>query len=133
METFSKCQGLKKVLAGLLILLSFSTGYVQAGFIPTTALINANGESYTQSSLQTALASEQLQQQLITMGVDVEQLSDRIGSLTPNEISQLNNQLDQQPAGGGIIGILLTIFIIFIVTDMLCATNIFSFVKCINK
>jgi len=95
-------------------------------------MISVHGESYTQADLQTALASEELKAQLQTMGVDVEQLNDRIASLTPSEIQQLNTELEQQPAGG-IVGALVTIFVVFVVTDMLCATDVFPFVKCINK
>ena len=75
---------------------------------------------------------QELKTQLEDLGVDTSQLSDRIASLTAAEIQQLNAELEQQPAGG-IVGVLLTIFIVFIITDMLCATDIFSFVKCINK
>jgi hypothetical protein len=42
--------------------------------------------------------------------------------------------MNQVPAGGeSVIGILLLLFIIFIITDMLGATDIFPFVKNINK
>lgn len=116
----------------LLLISGFLVSYAQAGLIPTNEMISVHGESYTQVDLQTALASEELKAQLQTMGVDVEQLNDRIASLTPSEIQQLNIELEQQPAGG-IVGALVTIFIVFVVTDMLCATDVFTFVKCINK
>jgi hypothetical protein len=66
------------------------------------------------------------------MGVDPEQLNDRIASLTASEIVKLNAELEQQPAGG-IVGALVTVFAVLVVTDMMCATNVFTFVKCINN
>ena len=132
MRTFEQDNKLKKVLIFLLLTSVFMGSYAQAGLIPTNAMINLHEESYTQADLHNALASEELKAQLQTMGVDVEQLNDRIASLTPSEIQQLNSELEQQPAGG-IVGVLLTIFIVFVVTDMLCATDVFTFVKCINK
>ncbi len=124
-----------RVYKTLIILMFFSSlmsSYVQAAMISTDSMINAGEGNYSQQQLQTALASEELKTQLEDLGVDTSQLSDRIASLTAAEIQQLNAELEQQPAGG-IVGVLLTIFIVFIVTDMLCATDIFSFVKCINK
>ena len=94
-------------------------------------MINAGTEQYNQQQLQTALESEELRQQLQELGVDTKQLNDRIASLTAEEIQQLNADLEQQPAGG-IVGVLLTIFIVFVITDMLCATDVFTFVRCIN-
>lgn len=108
------------------------SSYAQAGLVPTQNLIVAGGEGYSKEQLQTALASAELRQQLVDLGVDPQQLGDRIAGLTTAEIQQLNVDLQQQPAGG-IVGVLLTIFIVFIITDMLCATDLFSFVKCINK
>jgi len=124
-----------RVYKTLIILMFFSSlmsSYAQAAMISTDSMINAGEGNYSQQQLQTALASEELKTQLEDLGVDTSQLSDRIASLTAAEIQQLNAELEQQPAGG-IVGVLLTIFIVFIITDMLCATDIFSFVKCINK
>lgn len=132
MKTFLQYNELKKALIFLLLISGLWGSYAQAGLISTNAMISVHGESYTQGDFHTALESEELKAQLQTMGVDVEQLNDRIASLTPSEIQQLNTELEQQPAGG-IVGVLLTIFIVFVVTDMLCATDVFTFVKCINK
>ncbi|PCJ16092.1 MAG: hypothetical protein COB04_11615 [Gammaproteobacteria bacterium] len=115
------------------MLLTGSLGNIaQAGMVSTQAMIVTQGESYTKSDLQTALASEELKGQLQSMGVDLDQLNDRIASLTPDEIQQLNAELEKQPAGG-IVGALVTVFVVLVVTDLLCATDIFSFVNCINK
>ena len=115
-----------------LIFVLLCSGFAQAGLVSTNAVINSQSGSYSQADLHTAMASAELQEQLQTMGVDVEQLNDRIASLTPDEIQQLNAELEHAPAGG-IIDVLLTVFVVFIITDMLCATDIFTFVNCINK
>lgn len=116
----------------LIVLTGFMTSYAQAGLVPTQSVIDTEQAHYTQQQLQTALDSQELRDQLVELGVDPAQLGDRIASLTPNEIKQLNAEIQQQPAGG-IIGVLVLLFVVFIVTDMLCATDIFGFVNCINK
>ena len=124
--------GMHRFLVVVTLLLSFMSSYTQAGLVSTQNLIVGGDGGYSKDQLQTALASTELRQQLVDLKVDPQQLGDRIASLTPAEILQLNAELQQQPAGG-IVGVLLTIFIVFVITDMLCATDLFSFVKCINK
>jgi uncharacterized small protein (DUF1192 family) len=121
-----------KLLAAVMLMTTLLSGYAQAGMVPTQDLVNHGSESYSQQQLQTALASDELRTQLSELGVDADQLSDRIASLTPAEINQLNAELAEQPAGG-ILGVVLAVFVVFVITDMLCATDLFPFVNCINK
>lgn len=131
MCTLLRSRSIHKFLVSLVVVMSLFAGFSQAKMISTDAVINSNGEHYTQQQLQSALASDELKQQLTVMGVDTEQLNDRLASLTPGEVQQLNAELADQPAGG-VLGVLLTVFIVLLVTDMLCATDVFSFVRCIN-
>lgn len=132
MNSLLHCRYLKQLLIALLLIAVCGGSYTQAGMIATSSIITADGSAYSQADLQTALQSDQLKAKLQVMGVDVEQLQDRITSLTADEIQQLNAELEQRPAGG-ILGTLVTIFIVFVITDMLCATDLFTFVSCINK
>lgn len=122
-----------RFLAILVLIAGLMSSYTQAGMVATQDYIHSgSGEYFSKEQLQTAMASQELQQQLVDLGVDPAQLADRIASLTAQEIQQLNSELAEQPAGG-IVGVILTVFIVFIITDMLCATDIFGFVNCINK
>lgn len=132
MITFFRNESIHKFLLVLMLLTAFMSNYAQAALVSTYNMINTGEQQYTQEQLQTALASQELKRQLEVLGVDTAQLNDRIASLTPGEIQQLNAELEQQ-AAGGILGVLLTVFIVFVITDMLCATDLFTFVKCINK
>src|SRR5690606_42009654 len=86
-----------------------------------------------QEKLMAMLEDDQVKEKLVSMGVDRDQVESRIASLTPAELAQFNQQLDQAPAGAGVVGIIVLFLVIFIITDMLCATDIFNFVKCINR
>jgi len=122
-----------KVLAIIIVLFSFQISTVNAAMITTDQAIQTEHQQYTKSELIQALESTELQQQLQDMGVDPKVLEERIASLTPTEISKLNDQLQQQPAGEGILGLAALLFIVFIITDALCATDLFSFVHCVNR
>ena len=114
------------VLAGL-----YSTG-VNAAMVSTDAVVASEQQTYQRQELLSALQSEQLQQQLLDLGVDPDQVRDRVQSMTPAEIAELNQQIQDQPAGSSVLGALVLIFVVFIITDALCATDLFNFVKCIN-
>jgi hypothetical protein len=52
-----------------------------------------------------------------------------VASLTDAEVARINQQIEKLPAGGdSFLGILVLIFIIFVITDALGATDIFPFV-----
>lgn len=136
-STLQQRSWLTRLLIGLMVVVSMQATNLQAAMIATETVLQTDTPTYAQSfnhaELLEALESEALQQQLTEMGVDPQQLEERIASLTAAEISQLNAQLEAQPAGEGFIGLLALIFIVFIITDALCATDLFNFVHCINR
>ena len=132
METFLHHRWLSNVMICLMLLVSIQSAFVQAALVSTNAVINVDGAQYSKEQLQTAAQSAELKSQLSAMGVDTNQLNDRIASLTPSEINQLNAKLAEQPAGSGVVGALLVIFVLFVITDALCATDLFTFVKCVK-
>lgn len=121
-----------RLLIVLTLLFSFQATQVHAAMVGTDQVIQTEHAKYTKSELLTALESHELKQQLQDMGVDPGALEQRIASLTPDEISALNAELEQHPAGEGFIGLLALIFIVFIITDAVCATDVFNFVNCVR-
>lgn len=83
--------------------------------------------------LRAMLDDQGVQKKLTALGVDPTQVTERINSLTPTELAQFNQQLHEAPAGSSVVGIIVLFLVIFIITDLLCATDLFSFVKCINR
>lgn len=100
--------------------------------IGTAEVMQQQQHNLDRQQLLKMLDDQGVQKKLESMGVPRDQVATRINSLTNAELAQFNRQLDQAPAGG-IIGIIVLFLVIFIITDMLCATDIFSFIKCINR
>lgn len=132
MVNFIHSQKLAKFMIYLILLFNFQSTAVQAGMVSTSAVIELDSQSFSTNDLLTSLNTEQLKQQLVDMGVDTDALEQRIASLTSEEISVLNNEIKNQPAGAGVAGLLVTVFIAFVITDAVCATDFFTFVKCVN-
>jgi hypothetical protein len=63
-------------------------------------------------------------------GVSAEDLRLRVDALTDAEASQLLAQIDEAPAGAAsVVGVLVTIFVVLLVTDLLGLTSVFPFMR----
>ncbi|OYU92711.1 MAG: hypothetical protein CFE45_22260, partial [Burkholderiales bacterium PBB5] len=62
-------------------------------------------------------------------GVAPDELRARVNALTDAEAAQLTAQIDAAPAGGEVLGVLFSIFVILLVTDILGFTKVFPFTR----
>ncbi len=100
----------------------------QAALINNAQLFAANSGNTDRTALFEALNRDTARQQLSAMGISHDQAVQRLAQMTDQEVAQLNQQLADLPAGGDLLGILVLIFIVFIITDAIGATDIFPFV-----
>lgn len=124
------------LMAALFMLTSMASLHAQAtqaAMVGTHEVIAQEQLSVDRDQLKAMLDDEAVQDKLASMGVAPEQVEQRINSLTTEELAYFNSQLDEAPAGAGVLGVIVLFLVIFIITDMLCATNIFRFVNCINR
>jgi hypothetical protein len=67
------------------------------------------------------------------MGVEPAEVEARLAALSPAELAQLSDRIDQLPAGQGTVGIIigaaLIVFLVLLITDIAGYTDIFPFVK----
>ena len=124
MKSFHRTLAL--VLSFLLICLPF--GQTQAAIIGNSQVINQIQQANDKEVLLQVASRADVQEQLLGMGVTTADIESRIDQMTQEEIAQLNQQIDQLPAGGGVLGVALVVFIVFVVTDVIGATDIFPFI-----
>lgn len=118
-----------KILAILLSLslILLPLGAAQGAMISNSQLLEGNADAARAEFLQ-ALQRDQVRSQMIRLGVDAEAVNQRLAQLTDQEIATLNERLGDLPAGGDALGVLLVIFVVFVITDAIGATDIFPFV-----
>ena len=88
----------------------------------------ADAPSTPRAELLQTLEREQVRSQLTQLGVDADAVKQRVSLMTEQEVVALNERLNEMPAGGDAIGIVLFIFVLFVITDAIGATDIFPFV-----
>lgn len=120
------------ILAASQLLLVAQVPLAQAAMIGTQEVLQMQQQQIDRQQLLSMLDEQGVQEKLVSLGVEREQVEQRIQSLTNAELAEFNRQLSEAPAGG-IVGVIVLFLVIFIITDMLCATNVFTFVKCINR
>lgn len=122
---------LKKFGALLLAaaLLGAQVAPVQAAMVGTAQALAAEQGRVDRDELVSLLQREDLQRQLSALGVDVQHAQERVAALTDAEVTRINERVAELPAGGSALGVVLFIFIVFIITDSLGVTDIFTFVR----
>jgi hypothetical protein len=73
------------------------------------------------------LSTEHVQAQLISLGVDPVVAQERVASLTAAELTVLEQRINELPAGGNdVLVVLGIVFVVLIILEALNITNIFS-------
>ena len=101
----------------------------QAAMIGNDQIVNQGLSHQTRDGLQQLFEQETAQQKLQAWGVTPDQIKSRIDSLTDAEIARINQQVNDIQAGGDVLGLLLVIFLVFVITDIIGATDVFPFIN----
>ena len=106
----------------LLPLVSFSA---HADIISTQeAVAMESGQSMAQ--VDAWLQRDDVVSELAALGVDPDLARIRAEALSPAELDELANRIDQQPAGAGVIEVLGITFLVLIILEIVGVTNIFN-------
>lgn len=65
-------------------------------------------------------------------GINPAEAQSRVAALSDEELHTLNGRIDTLPAGGDILGLVFTVFIVLLITDILGLTKVFPFTKSIR-
>lgn len=129
----------RRALASLLAASIVFSGMAHAaptaliGTEQAAAAMQAAARSEAHAKLQAALDRADLAAMLQARGVSVDEMRARVDALTDAEAQQMLTQIDQAPAGASdVLGVLFTVFIILLVTDILGLTKVFPFTRSVR-
>jgi hypothetical protein len=135
-EMLPKGRRLKSVavfMTTLMLMMAVPYQAVLAALVPTEAAIELRSGQEAREVIDRLLAREEVQGQLKLQGIDPAEARARVDSLSDAEAIEVAHRIDQLPAGGSAVGIIvgaiLLVFLILLVTDLLGLTDVFPFVK----
>lgn len=103
-----------------------------AGLVSSeAALITADSQA-DRERVSAFLSRDEVRQQLQDQGVSADDAIARVQAMSDAEVALLADRVDRAPAGGDVIGVLFTVFVILLVTDILGFTKVFPFTRSIR-
>ncbi|WP_455220292.1 PA2779 family protein [Kaarinaea lacus] len=122
-----------KKITSLLLLVCFITvsfsHSVFAGIVTTTEIVDSQTVQVEKQRIYDLLARDDVRSQLIAMGVNPEDAVKRVDNMTDQEAQIFAQNMQELPAGGDVLGVLLIVFLVLLFTDIMGWTDIFPFVK----
>ena len=112
-------------------------GPAHAGLISTDRIVQQDRVNSDRERVSAFVARDDVRKEFQKRGVNPDEAAARVAALSDAEIGQIADRLDTLPAGQdaatAIIGAAVTIFIILLITDILCLTSVFNFTRCVNR
>ncbi len=125
----------KRLLASCLIFSLTAVGFpaaARAGIITTDQTIVGTHILSSRDRVNSFLARQDVGQALQEQGVSAQAATERVRAMTDAEVAQLAGRIDQAPAGGDVLGLLFTVFIVLLVTDIMGFTKVFPFTRSVR-
>jgi len=94
---------------------------------PAASTLSASRDTVSQF-----LARDDVRQAMLGQGVSAQAAQERVAAMSDSEVAQLAGRIDQAPAGGDVLGILFTVFIVLLVTDIMGFTKVFPFTRSVR-
>jgi len=123
---------LYKLRGFLLRLVSVSIicmGFAQAapaGMIGTGHLIESEARAASISRVEVLLAHDDVARQLVALGVDQATVVERLNGLSTAELLELEEQIDDQVAGGDALALIGAVFLVLLILELVGVTDIFK-------
>jgi len=115
------------LLSGVLMILPVIPA--QAAMVGTGEIVGATPARAAESTVRRFVEQQAAREQLQAWGVNPASLDARISSLSDSELARINQGIDSARAGGtSVLGVIVLIFVIFVITDVIGATDIFPFI-----
>jgi hypothetical protein len=121
------------ILTCSMLSISLPMQSVHAGMVGTDVVLAQEESAMLREKLSSFLARDEVAAEMQKLGVDAASAKLRVDAMTDSELQQVAGKLDQMPAGGdSILGVVFTVFIILLITDILGLTKVFPFTRSIR-
>jgi tRNA U34 5-carboxymethylaminomethyl modifying GTPase MnmE/TrmE len=123
---------IKSTLIGCFSATVLIVGNVHAEAISSDTVMQTQVAQYNKAQLIDMVNRADVQSKLMSLGVNSHDAVARINAMTESEIAQLNNEINQAPAGG-IVGAVLTVLAVIAILDLAGVTDVYPFIRPISN
>lgn len=129
---------LKKCIASALVLSTTLAAFplpAHAQLVPTETLVaqqHAGDAAAGRDRVAAFMARADVEAAMREQGVDADAARARVDALSDEEVAQLDGRIAQAPAGGDVLGLVFSVFVLLLVTDILGFTKVFPFTRSIR-
>lgn len=113
------------ILSALTLFMTLQISVAQAAMVGTQAVVQEQQIRHDRTQISALLQQEQAVEAMQSLGVDPEMVQERVASMTAEELTAFNDQVEQMQAGGSALGVIAVIFLVLILLDLLGVTDIF--------
>ena len=129
---------IQKVIKSITVSMLFAVGLLslsipaQAAMVGTAQIVgDANGQIISPKIMQQK--RDWIQTQLQQAGVSRVDSALRVSSMSDDQVMQIHQGMQEMPAGAGAAGTIAIILLVLVVTDLMGATDIFPFIRPMEK
>lgn len=118
-----------RLLIACILSLSVPMQAAYAGMIGVDQIAQSEQLQSQRERIKSFLDREDVVKAMQAEGLDASTAQSRVDALTDQEVQQVAGKIDTLPAGGEILSILFTVFVVLLVTDILGFTKVFPFTR----
>lgn len=97
-----------------------------AGIIGTQDYLAGIERAGRIADVQAALARADVREQLVRLGVDPVAASERVASLSDEELATIEGRIESLPAAGDLLGVIGVVFVVLLVLELVGVIDIFK-------
>jgi hypothetical protein len=97
-----------------------------AGIVGTSDAIGASRSTDPRSTVDAALARDDVRAKLVELGVDVRDIEGRVAALSDAELASLAEEIEQAPAGGDALAVIGAVFLVLLILEVVGVIDIFK-------
>lgn len=98
----------------------------QAGIVTTLQAVEASTRSQDLTTVNAALAREEVRAQFEALGVEPAQVESRVAALTDSELRTLATQMADLPAGADALAVIGIVFLVLLILEAVGVIDVFK-------
>ncbi|MDX1443911.1 MAG: PA2779 family protein [Gammaproteobacteria bacterium] len=97
----------------------------QAGIVTTGEYLQQQEVAEKRAEIMDKLQREEVRAHLTDLGVDATTVEARVAALSDAEVMQMAAEMEEMPAGGDALGVLVTVLLVLLILELLGVTDVF--------